>query len=129
VTVALLAVPAVADAYRKATKSERVELRQAERGPYGDGSNEDSYGWYVSTRRKGWAVNCVDRPGYSNTVWGRSFVKRRGEWESFSSFNTGNVDEHREDEDYPRDVYADLLNAVRACANRIGATVHGADDE
>jgi len=106
--------------YRKATKAERRAILRAERTSP-DGFDEP-YGIYVSKVRKQWAVNCTDVPGYSNWVFGRTFVKRHGRWQAFSSFNTPNVDSSWEYANkYPRGVYASLRQAIGACAARIGA--------
>lgn len=121
--ISLLA-PMSADAYRKASKREIKGMKRG-KGHY----QEKAHAWYVSTKKRGYGVKCVDTPGY-NAVFGRTYRKRNGRWKFYSAFNTGNVEEGGPDGGYhyPKGVYDDLLRGIRKCAKKVGKPVFGAEE-
>lgn len=93
----------------------------------GEHAAKPVYGVYLTTSGGvRWAALCVDRPGYSNSVFGRALVYRAGAWTEISSFNIDNIGSdpwtpNGSSSDIPQPVYDSLQKSLEGCASRIGA--------
>jgi hypothetical protein len=117
------AAATAASAYRGATKSQARAIKAAERqSPDGW---ENPYHIYISTVRPSFATACIDAPGSSGWVMGRSYVYRHNQWTWLGSFNTGNISSGSAQSEYwtgPVAVYNDLQRAIVHCASGLGAS-------